>query len=129
MFDDFGNFKARAYTAGALPVENARVRIMGAEEENRGVAYSLVTDVDGITETIRLPAPSSSLSLSPSPSEPPYALYDLEVSADGYFSKRIYGVMVFSGVETLQEINMIPSSDDFPSDYPRGNVNAVVNGD
>ena len=126
MLEDFGNFRARAYTAGALPVEGASVRILGAEEANRGVAYSLITDLDGLTETVRLPAPSREYSMSPDPTEAPYSLYDLEISKDGYFPKRIYGVMIFAGVSSLQEINMIPSSDNFPSDYPRGNVNAVV---
>ena len=127
MLEDFGNFTARAYTAGALPVEGAIVRILGAEEDNRTVAYSLLTDVDGLTETVRLPAPRKEYSMAPDPKMPPYSLYDLEITADGYFPKRIYGVMIFSGVNSLQEINMIPSSDNFPSDYPRGNVNAVVN--
>ncbi|MBO5906529.1 MAG: hypothetical protein J6Q85_00050 [Clostridia bacterium] len=126
MLDDFGNFRARAYTAGALPVEGATVRILGAEEANRGVAYSLITDVDGLTPSVRLPAPSKEYSMAPDPKEAPYSLYDLEISADGYFPKRIYGVMIFAGISSLQEINMIPSSDNFPSDYPRGNVNAVV---
>lgn len=124
MLEDFGNFRARAYTAGALPVEDALVRIMGAEEANRGVAYSLITDIDGITENVPLPAPSREYSMAPNPAMPPYALYNLEISADGYFPKRIYGIAVFAGVDALQEINMIPSSDDLPEDYPRQNVNA-----
>jgi len=125
---------ARAFTATALPVEGALIRIMGGEEANRGVAFTLITDLNGVTETVPLPAPKRSLTMSPGPAESPYAVYDLEVSADGYYSKRIYGLMIFSGILTVQDLNMIPASgnsDEFIADYPRGNVNSVVppNGD
>ena len=126
---DYGQFMARAYTAGALPVEGAIIRIVGGEEGNRTVAYSLITDRDGATDTIQLPAPRGSLSMEPDSSELPYSVYDLEISAEGYYPRRIYGITVFSGVKTIQEINMIPSSDNPEErirDYPRGNINAVI---
>ena len=129
MLDDFGIFSARAYTAGALPVEGATVRIRGGEEANRNVSYTLITDLDGVTESISLPAPKRSLTLSPDSKEIPYAIYDLEVWASGYYTKKIYGLMVFSGIKTVQEINMIPASEDSDTiiaDYPRGNVNSAV---
>ncbi|MBE6532641.1 MAG: hypothetical protein E7676_03920 [Ruminococcaceae bacterium] len=126
MLDSVGTLIVRAYTAGgALPISGAVVRIKGAEEANRLVSYSLITDRNGITEAISLPAPSLSYSLSPSPAESPFALYDVEVSADGYYSKRINGVSVFSGINSVQLANMIPSSSG-AEDYPRGNVNAQI---
>lgn len=126
MLDSEGTLRVRAYTAGgALPIAGAVVRIMGAEEANRLVSYSLVTDRNGITEAVSLPAPSISYSLSPSPAEAPFAVYDVEISADGYYSKRINGVSVFSGVNSVQLANMIPSSSG-AEDYPRGNVNTQI---
>ena len=126
MLDSEGTLRVRAYTAGgALPIPNAVVRIMGAEEANRLVSYSLITDRNGTTEAVKLPAPSLSYSLSPSPSEAPFALYDVEISANGYYSKRINGISVFSGVNSVQLANMIPSSSGV-QDYPRGNVNTVI---
>ena len=126
MLDSEGTLRVRAYTAGgALPIAGAVVRIMGAEEANRLVSYSLITDRNGITEAVSLPAPSISYSLSPSPAEAPFAVYDVEVSANGYYSKRINGVSVFSGVNSVQLANMIPSSSG-AEDYPRGNVNTQI---
>ena len=126
MLDSEGTLRIRAYTASeALPIPNAVVRITGAEELNRLVSYSLLTDRNGITEAITLPAPSLSYSLSPSPAEAPYALYDVEISASGYYSKVIKGVSIFSGVNSVQLANMIPDSGG-TGDYPRGNVNSVI---
>ena len=126
MLDSEGVLRIRAYTAGgALPVEGALVEIRGAEEENSTVVYSVLTDRDGITEPIALPAPSLSYSLSPSPSEKPFALYDVDISAEGYYPKRIVGVSVFSGINSWQNANMIPLGSG-AGDYPRGNVNAII---
>ena len=126
MLDSEGVLRIRTYTAsGALPVEGAVVEIRGAEEENSTVVYSVLTDRDGITEPIALPAPSLSYSLSPSPSEKPFALYDVNINAEGYYPKRILGVSVFSGINSWQNANMIPISSGV-GEYPRGNVNVII---
>lgn len=127
MLNSEGKLRIRAYTAGgALPVENALVKIRGAEEDNRLVAYTLVTDFDGLTPEVTLPAPSLKYSLSPDPSEAPYSVYDVEISAPGYYTKRISGLTVFPGVNSIQLVNMIPYSGEGYEDYPRGNINMVI---
>ncbi len=127
MPDSSGTLTVRAYTAGgALPVEGAVVRIFGVSEDNRLAVFSGVTDRDGLTEKFTLPAPSVSLSMSPDPSELPYSVYDLEVSAPGYYTKRINGLTVFSGINSVQLINMIPGSGNMVEDYPRGNINYII---
>ena len=127
MLTSEGRIRIRAYTAGgALPIEGATVRIMGAEEDNRLISYSLMTDRDGLTESVALPAPDVNFSLSPSPSEKPYALYDIEITAPGYYSKNINGLSVFSGIESVQLINMIPEGSRPIEDYPRSNINADI---
>ena len=127
MLNSEGKLRIRAYTAGgALPVENALVKIRGAEEDNRLVAYTLVTDFDGLTPEVTLPAPSLEYSLSPDPLEAPYSVYDVEMSAPGYYTKRISGLTVFPGVSSIQLVNMIPYSGEGYEDYPRGNINMVI---
>ena len=127
MLNSEGKLRIRAYTAGgARPVENALVKIRGAEEDNRLVAYTLVTDFDGLTPEVRLPAPSLEYSLSPDPLEAPYSVYDVEISAPGYYTKRISGLTVFPGVNSIQLVNMIPYSGEGYEDYPRGNINMVI---
>ena len=125
MLNSEGKLRIRAYTAGgALPVKNAMVKIRGAEEENRQVAYTLITDSDGLTPEITVPAPPIEYSLSPAPSEAPYSVYDVEISAPGYYTKRISGLTVFPGVNSIQLVNMIPISTN--SSYPRGNINTII---
>ncbi len=125
MEKNYGTFSARAYTAGgALPIDGAVVRIMGAEEANRLVSFSLLTDRDGRTERISLPAPSKIYSEVPDPSEAPYYLYDLEISKEGYYPKRLFGITIFPDTYTEQMINMIPKGE---GDFPLGNINADLN--
>lgn len=126
MLDDYGSLSVRAYTAGgALPVANAVVRISGADEENRFVAYSLITDEDGVTRTIELPTYSRESSLTPDPETPPYATYDVEVFADGYVEKRISGVPIFAGVYSLQPVSLLPYSRE-QLDLPGGSTDATI---
>ena len=126
-FDKTGTLIVSTSVAGgALPLANTVVRIIGTDEENKLTEYSLLTDIDGVTTRISLPAPSRTLSETPGAKEQAYALYNIEVSAPGYYTKRIFDVAVFEGVETLQSINMIP----FPKNetgvtYPRNNLEAT----
>ena len=127
MLDEFGTLTVRANTAGgALPVPGVIVRIFGAEEDNRFITYSLLTDVDGTTERITLPAPLKNYSLSPEAAESPYSIYNIEVSAPGYFNKIINSVSVFSGIDSILPITMIPVSQTDVEDYPRNNLFATV---
>ncbi len=123
-----GNLTVRAYTAGgALPVEGSVVRITGVDEWNRFVEYSLLTDIDGLTKIISLPTPELSFSQAPNPSEIPYGVYDVEISKDGFYTKKIKNVAIFAGVDSMQPINMIPVSiSDDGAFYPRGNLDATV---
>ena len=108
-YDNSGTLIINATSAGgALPSSGTVVRILGGEEENRDVQYSLITDIDGISERIILPAPARELSLSPGAALPSYALYNIEISAPGFYTKRIFNVAVFDGEETVQPVNMIP---------------------
>lgn len=127
-FDKFGTLIINASAAGgALPVRGTVVRITGGSEENKSVEYSLVTDWDGVTEILSLPAPSRELSLHPGAKEPSYALYDIQVSAPGYYTKKIYNVAVFEGTETIQPVNMIPMAIyENNVTYPRNNLDTFV---
>lgn len=127
-FDKSGTLRVNTYTAGgALPVAGTVVRIIGSTEENRLIEYSIITDVDGVTEIISLPAPSRELSQSPGAPEQSYALYNIEISAPGYYTKKIFNVAVFEGTETLQPVNMIPLPvHENNVTYPRNNLNTFV---
>ena len=126
-FDDFGTLRVRATSAsGALPISGAIIHIIGADEENRDFVKSLITDKDGITPKIDLPTPKRSYSLTPEEEETPYAIYDVEAVADGYYTKRIVGVAIFSGINAILPLNMIQSSLKPIENFPKGNVNAAL---
>lgn len=127
-FDKSGTLIINATAAGgALPIQGIVVRVTGSDEENRTVEYSTLTDIDGISKRLILPAPSRDISQSPGALEAAYALYNIEISAPGYYNKRIYNVAVFDGEETVQPVNMIPVDlrENSPG-YPRNNLNTVV---
>ena len=127
-YTETGDITFRATSgSGALPVPDAIVRIKGADEGNRFTVFSILTDMDGITRKVLLPAPDLSFSEHPNSPEAGYATYDVEVSANGYYPKRIYAMPIFPKTSTSQEINMIPLSRDDPyKEYPRGNLNAII---
>jgi len=127
MATDFGSLSVRAYTAGGgLPVEGALVRITGADEGNRDIAYSLITDEDGNAGTVRLPAPNIASSIAPSPAFTPYYIYDVAVEKDGFYDRVFRGVSVFPGVNSVQLVNMIPIGGGAAEDYPRGSLDITI---
>ena len=126
MYEKTGSMQVRVYTAGgALPLKGSLVRIYGADEENKDVRFSLITDEDGITKKIKLPAPPRELSEDPNTSKAPYALYNVDVIKDGYFEKKIYNLPVFEGINSEQLVGMIPYSKS-ELNYPNGNLDSYT---
>ena len=127
-FDGFGIFATKVSSgSGSIPLEAVNVTVRGTSEENRDVVYSLLTDVDGLTEDISLPTPSRIYSLSPDSPEIAYGLYEIKASREGYYSKTISDVAIFDGVRTVLPINMIPYPI-FQNDvtYPKNTLDTVV---
>ena len=103
-----GSMIISVYTAGgALPVSNALVTITGSEKETSGVISVLYTDQSGNTPKITLPAPPKNMSESPG-AKKPYATYNVDVDKDGFFPKRFINVPIFSGVTSVQPVNLSP---------------------
>ena len=127
-YSSYGTLNVMASIAsGAVPVPKTVIRIFGADEGNRYVEYSILTDVDGSTQRINLPAPEKIYSTEPFSQEAPYALYDIEASREGYYTKRINSVAIFPDTNTSQIINMIPISiNEGGAFYPKGNLDATV---
>jgi len=126
-FDENGSLTVRAYTAGgALPLKNSKIRIIGAGEENRFFETDLITDEDGLSAKILLPTPSRSYSLAPGALEIPYSTYDMEISAPGYYTKNIYGIAIFSGIDSIQPVAMIPIGAEEGAISPKDNLNVYI---
>lgn len=94
--------------SGAIPVEAVNVIIQGKEEENKNVLLSLLTDRNGLTPKITLPAPSKELSSAPSPASKPYSTYNIDVYKEGYYPQHYNGVPIFDGITAVQNARIIP---------------------
>jgi hypothetical protein len=125
MLTEFGSLVVNVGIANeARPIVGALVRISGADEDNKDLVRTLITDNDGVTQKIRLPAKNKSYSQAPNSAETPYSRYNLEIEKDGFYTKKINGISVFSGVESIQIVSMIPSSNNLGEYFPNGNINA-----
>lgn len=92
---------------GAYPVPGARVLVYTRIGEKRHLSYMLLTDENGETPTITLPAPPAGLSQEPENLKP-YAACDIEISAKGFFPTEALDVHIFAGITTRQEFQLVP---------------------
>ena len=89
-------------------VEGALVSVTAVVDGKRLVLASGLTDESGVAPKFTLPVPDLVHSQAPSPDERPYNLYDITVTADGFFKARSVDVPVFSGITSIQNFNLIP---------------------
>jgi len=93
-----------------IPLANVSVIVSKRFADHEEILYSLLTNDSGETEIVELPAPPKSLSESPSNdnSVKPYAEYNISTYLKGYYQVINSTVPIFSGITSIQKINMIP---------------------
>lgn len=89
-------------------VSGAAIAVTAVVDGKRMILASGVTDESGVSPKFALPVPDLIYSQSPSPNERPYNLFDVSVSAEGFFNARSVDVPVFSGITSVQNFNLIP---------------------
>lgn len=105
-----GTMQFRTYTArGALPVEGAVCRIMKDFGGERKTLFTLMTDRSGKTPAVALPAPSAAFSQNAQNTIMPYALYDADITAEGFATVNLLNIPVFDGILSLQRTAMVPT--------------------
>ncbi len=101
-----GRYRVRCTTAGAIPIANAAVTITAQNEPNN-VLERLVTNEDGLTQEVELPAPP--FDYSQEPNQPrPFTNYDVRVDAPNYEVFLYNGVEIFPNETAEQETIMTP---------------------
>ncbi len=106
---NYGYLVVNASTASdAIPIVGAVVTVSQLTDGRDVPFVILQTDVDGRTDKIQLPTPPPGNSLTPNPTGPSYALYNIEITKDGYYSSNSLNVPVFAGVTSIQPIRLIP---------------------
>ncbi len=119
---DVGYLTVRVSTAGgAIPLSGAAVNIRGGNIEDSAVIYALETNSDGLTPTVSLAAPPRSASQTPSDTSAAYAVYNVDVYAEGYVPAFFNNVPIFTGINSVQPAVLVPNTAD-PSLNPSGNV-------
>ena len=110
--EETGTLLVRVYTSQAqIPVEGTTVAVTGREQEGKRELISLqVTDSSGTIRPVRIPTPAAIDSTQPDPPEGtvPFASCDVWAEHPGFAALRMEGVQVFSGVETLQNMELVP---------------------
>ncbi len=90
------------------PVARASVRITAVIDGQREIIAFGETDDSGVSPRFSVPAPDIDYSKTPDPARQPYNLFDISVTADGFFNARSVDVPVFSGITSVQDFAMIP---------------------
>ncbi len=106
-----GSLRVEAFASDrAFGIPSARVMVFLGLPEGNVAVFDGLTDVNGSTESIRLPAPPRSLSQSPQTGanpKLPYAVYSVYVEHPDYVRAVFTNVPVFSGIESIQPVRML----------------------
>lgn len=117
-----GSFGFLRFSVGSadntIPQEGAAVYVYTdpADGGEPALIYTLITNADGLTDTVTLPTPPLSESFSPEYLKP-YSTYSVFVSKNGFYPSDGRTVPLFPGVTSIQPINLIPLSA-FPDAVP-----------
>ncbi len=108
-----GTLSVRVYTSQAqIPLEGATVVVAAPGKEGKWKLLSIQnTDSSGKIKTITLNTPALGESTSPGglPGDgAPFALCNLWAEQPGYAMLQVEHVQVFPGVETVQNMELIP---------------------
>lgn len=108
-----GTLSVRVYTSQAqIPLEGATVVVAAPGKEGKWKLLSIQnTDSSGMIQTIRIDAPALGESTSPGglpgPGAP-FALCSVWAEQPGYAMLQVESVQIFPGVETVQDMELIP---------------------
>ncbi len=92
----------------SFAIEGAVVLISAIVNGKRLLIASGIADNSGTAPLFEVPVPDLSYSQEPFSETRPYSLYDISVTAKGFFNARSVDVPVFSGITSIQNFNMIP---------------------
>ncbi len=124
-YTENGYLVVSVYTArGAIPINDALVKISYEDAERVSPHAILTTNKSGRTPKISLPAPPRDISLKPASDDEnvltlPYAVYNIEIIREGFYSVVDVGVKIFSGITAIQNNDLVPISEKLPESFLR----------
>lgn len=119
--DEQGSLTVRLFTSSAMiPLPGASVSI--TQEQPSGARVLLAarrTNFDGLTDPIAIGAPPAENSRNFSPEASRYTQVNVSALRDGFQPSTVAGVQIFSGVETVLPLELVPLPA-LPASYLRG---------
>lgn len=105
-----GLLTVRISTSDAeLPIENATVTVTQDTPGGVDLLAVRISDRSGVVPDIAIATPALSESLSPG-GPIPYTVVDVTVDHPGYDRALIENVQLFAGVQSQQDISLVPQS-------------------
>ncbi|MBQ9965646.1 MAG: hypothetical protein IJP22_02840 [Clostridia bacterium] len=95
----------------SVPIVGAKISITRPIGSEAAVLWSDITDESGKSGIVELPAPDKALSESPNQSATPYAVYNVKVEAQGFYTVYNINVQVFSGELSIVAVDMVPKKE------------------
>lgn len=92
----------------SIPLVNVNIEVYKDFLDGRHLFYKAVTNADGVVDNLKLPAPPRENSVLGNGLSP-FASYIVKASRDGLITETVENVPVFSGVKSIQGINMSSS--------------------
>ncbi|MCD8187708.1 MAG: hypothetical protein LUD57_03680 [Ruminococcus sp.] len=86
------------------PIQGADVQVTAVVDGNLMILASGATDESGAAPLLEVPVPGVSYSQTPDPTVSPYSLFDVSVTASGFFNARSVDVPVFEGGNLSAEL-------------------------
>lgn len=95
---------------GLYPVEGALVTVFTGERSNMQIIEIDATDASGKSKTFALSAPPRAESQQESDNKKPYSSYNVSVRSDGFIEQIAMNVPIFSGVVSVQNIDLVKNT-------------------
>ena len=104
-----GYIQVRAYTSNAqYPLRNVAITI--TSQDGTAIAMRL-TNRSGLTEPVAIPTPERSESEQPEENGRPFTDITIYAWKSGFEQVEARNVQVFSGITTIQDLEMVPLSE------------------
>ncbi len=112
--NESGTMRVEAFASDrSFGIGSARVMIFVELPSGNVAVFDGLTDIDGVTQSVRLPAPPRSLAQSPQTganARLPYSVYSVYVEHPAFVRSVFTNVPVFSGIESIQPVRMLAKS-------------------
>lgn len=104
------------------PLPGIQITVKERQATGERIVAQLVTNANGQTPVIQLPAPPSELTEEPQTTETPFSPYIIEAQGENVIPTQINGTQIFSTIRSIQPIRLTPSEAPIPVVASRQNV-------